>query len=115
MIYLRLLENDMIDEKDKIKNIIIKIICLIFMLGITICFSFMPYFINSCKKSNKFLSLSNSFSAGLFLSIGLIHILPESSEMLKNVSDIPLSYIICFFHMLSFYLLKKLLLIVIHF
>ena len=97
MIYLRLLENEIVDEKDKIKNIIIKIICLIFMLGITVCFSFMPYFITSCKKSNKFLSLSNSFSAGLFLSIGLIHILPESSEMLKNVSDIPISYIICFF------------------
>ena len=96
MIYLRLLENEFVDEKDELKNIIIKIICLVFILGVTISFSFMPNFIISCKKNNKFLSLSNSFSAGLFLSIGLIHILPECSEKLKNFSDIPLAYIICF-------------------
>ena len=95
--YFRFLEN--ITEKEEnngIKLILIKIACLIFLLAMAICFSFMPYFISSCRKNNKFLSLSNSFSAGIFLSMGLIHILPESAEMLKELTDIPLAYILCF-------------------
>ena len=93
---LRLVRN-LKEKENGIKNIIIKIICLILFLAISMSFSFMPYFISSCRKNNKFLSLSNSFSAGIFLCMGLIHILPESAEMLKEISDIPLSYILCFF------------------
>ena len=92
--FLRLLENS--NESEEIKNLIIKVICLITLLGMAIGFSFMPYFIISCRKSNKFLRLSNSFSAGIFLSMGLIHILPECAEMLKQFSDLPLAYIFCF-------------------
>lgn len=93
--YIRILDiNDKTNNELKIN--IIKIFCLIFQLVITICFGSMPYFISKCRKNNKFLSLSNSFSAGIFLSMGLIHILPESAEMLKEASDIPLAYIICF-------------------
>ena len=95
--YFRFLENiTEIEENKGIKLILIKIACLIFLLAMAICFSFMPYFISSCRKNNKFLSLSNSFSAGIFLSMGLIHILPESAEMLKELTDIPLAYILCF-------------------
>ena len=96
--YLRLLSDEHEEEKDNggIKNIIIKIACLIFLLGMAIGFGFMPYFINSCRKSNKFLSLSNAFSAGIFLGMGLFHILPESAELLEGATKFPLAYVCCF-------------------
>ena len=95
--YIRVLNNIDVKKNNEIMIVTIKIFGLIFQLVITIWFSFMPYFIFYCRKNNKFLSLSNSFSAGIFLSMGLIHILPESAEMLKETSDIPLAYILCFF------------------
>ena len=92
---LRLLEEE--EEKNGgTKNIIIKLVSLVFLLGMAIGFGFMPYFITSCRKSNTFLSLSNAFSAGIFLGMGLFHILPESAEMLEEATDVPLAYICCF-------------------
>ena len=81
---------------DRTKNIIIKLASLVFLLGMAVGFGFMPYFINSCRKSKKFLSLSNAFSEGIFLSIGLFHILPESAKMLEEVTELPIAYICCF-------------------
>ena len=94
--YLRLLEDETEDDNGGTKNIVIKVACLIFLLGMAIGFGFMPYFIASCRKSNTFLSLSNSFSAGIFLGMGLFHILPESVEMLEEATEVPLAYICCF-------------------
>lgn len=94
--YLRLLEDETEDDNGGTKNIVIKVACLIFLLGMAIGFGFMPYFITSCRKSNTFLSLSNSFSAGIFLGMGLFHILPESVEMLEEATEVPLAYICCF-------------------
>ncbi len=94
---LRLLEEEEEEEKNGgTKNIIIKLVSLVFLLGMAIGFGFMPYFITSCRKSNTFLSLSNAFSAGIFLGMGLFHILPESAEMLEEATDVPLAYICCF-------------------
>ena len=94
---LRLLEEEEEEEKNGgTKNIIIKLASLVFLLGMAIGFGFMPYFITSCRKSNTFLSLSNAFSAGIFLGMGLFHILPESAEMLEEATDVPLAYICCF-------------------
>ena len=96
---LRILHDDHEEENannDGTKNIIIKVACLIFLLGMAIGFGFMPYFITSCRKSNKFLSLSNAFSAGIFLGMGLFHILPESAELLEKTTEFPLAYICCF-------------------
>ena len=94
--YLRLLEEETENDNGGTKNIVIKVACLVFLLGMAIGFGFMPYFITSCRKSNTFLSLSNSFSAGIFLGMGLFHILPESVEMLEEVTEVPLAYICCF-------------------
>ena len=99
-IILRLLHEDD-DHKENndnggTKNIIIKVASLIFLLGMAIAFGFMPYFINSCRKSNKFLNFSNSFSGGIFLGMGLFHILPESAELLAETTEFPLAYVCCF-------------------
>ena len=95
-IYLRFLENE--NEKDNggISNILVKIGSLILLLGIAIGFGIMPYFIQSCRKNNKFLGLSNSFSGGIFLGMGLFHILPESAEMLEKLCDAPIAYFCSF-------------------
>ena len=77
-------------------HIILKIISILFLLLLSISFGFMPYFINFCRKSNKFLSLSNSFSAGIFLGLGFLHILPEAAEILHKKTEFPLAYVCCF-------------------
>ena len=63
---LRIL-NQLTTETYFTNHIILKIGSILFLLLISISFGFMPYFITFCRKSNKFLSLSNSFSAGIFL------------------------------------------------
>ncbi len=75
---------------------IIKIISIFILLLISISFGFMPNFITFCRKSNKFLSLSNSFSAGIFLGLGFFHILPEAAEILHKKTEFPLAYVCCF-------------------
>ena len=77
-------------------NFILKICSIFFLLLISISFGFMPYFITACRKSNKFLSLSNSFSAGIFLGLGFFHILPEAAELLHEKTEFPLAYVCCF-------------------
>ena len=95
---LRLLHEEEEEENDNggTNNIIIKVASLVFLLGMAIGFGFMPFFITSCRKSNKFLSLSNAFSGGIFLGMGLFHILPESVELLEETTKFPLGYVCCF-------------------
>lgn len=84
-------------EKDILSNIFIIKICSIFILSlISISFGLMPFFINFCRKNNKFLSLSNSFSAGIFLGLGFFHILPEAAEIIHKKTEFPLAYVCCF-------------------
>ena len=99
--FLRLLQDEHEEENENgdnggTNNIIIKVASLVFLLGMAIGFGFMPYFISSCRKSNTFLSLSNAFSAGIFLGMGLFHILPESAELLEETTKFPLAYVCCF-------------------
>lgn len=51
-----------------------------------IIFGLLPLYNQRLKTSPLLISLSNCFCGGLFISIGLIHILPESHEMLDEVS-----------------------------
>ena len=75
---------------------IIKLFSIFILILISISFGFMPYFVSFCRKSNKFLSLSNSFSAGIFLGLGFFHILPEAAEILHKKTNFPLAYLCCF-------------------
>ena len=93
---LSLLRN-LSEENNIVTNIfIIKIFSIFLLVIISLSFGSMPYFIPFCKKNNKFLSLSNSFSAGIFLGLGFFHILPEASEMLHKQTEFPLAYVFCF-------------------
>ena len=78
-------------------NIALKIMSIVVFLAMAIGFGLMPYFIVKCRNSTKFLSISNAFSGGLFLGIGLFHVLPESAEMLEDLTDAPIAYFCSFF------------------
>lgn len=89
----------MIEDEEEINdttNILLKTISIVVLLGMAIGFGIMPFFISSCRKT-KFLGLANAFSGGLFLGIGLFHILPESSELLEELTEAPISYFCAFF------------------
>ena len=47
-----------------------------------VVFGLVPLFYTKFKTSKVFISLTNCFCGGLFITIGLVHILPESHEML---------------------------------
>ena len=63
-------------------NIILyfKIISFLIIISVSLIFGLIPLYSNSCRKSSKLLGLANAFSGGLFMGIGLFHLLPEAGE-----------------------------------
>ncbi len=92
--YLRLLEET--EDNGGLANILVKVGSLVVLLGIAVGFGIMPCRLDSCKTSNKCLGLSNAFSGGIFLGMGLFHILPESHELLVEASDLPIAFFCAF-------------------
>ena len=84
------------DEGNSGTNLAIKIISIVVFLAMATVFGLMPYYIEKCRKSTTFLSVSNAFAGGLFLGIGLFHVLPESAEMLEDLSEAPIAYFCAF-------------------
>ena len=78
-------------EEDDSSNLAVKIVSIFVFLGMAMAFGLMPYYIKKFRTNPKFLSISNAFSGGLFLGIGLFHVLPESAEMLEEYS-LPWAY-----------------------
>ena len=58
----------------------IKIPVMIVMFFEVVIFGSIPLRLAAFKENKLVLALSGAFSGGLFLSIGLIHLLPESNE-----------------------------------
>ena len=84
------------DNDESPGNLALKIVSIFVFLGMTMGFGLMPYYIKSCRQSTKFLSISNAFSGGLFLGIGLLHVLPESAEKLEEYNSFPWAYVCAF-------------------
>ena len=55
-------------------------IAYIFIITLVPYIALIPALSDRCKDSAKALGVMNAFSGGVFLSMALIHILPESSE-----------------------------------
>ena len=83
-----------------------KIGCIVIITFISLLFGFIPLFCN-IKKSSKLLGFANAFSGGLFMGIGLFHLLPEAGENFESyyttpegqksiIFGQPLSYFIAF-------------------
>ena len=84
------------DKGDDTSNLILKIVSIVVFLAMAMGFGVMPHFIKKCRTSTKFLGIANAFSGGLFLGIGLFHVLPESAEMLEQMSEMPVAYFCAF-------------------
>jgi len=54
----------------------------IFMLALI--FTMIPLKIKSFRSNKTLMSLANSFSAGVFLSAGLLHILPDANKAFED-------------------------------
>jgi solute carrier family 39 (zinc transporter), member 1/2/3 len=62
----------------------VKIPVMIFMFLEVLFFGSLPLRLRAFKENKLVLSMSGAFSGGLFLGIGLIHLLPESNESFEN-------------------------------
>ena len=78
---------------------IIMLVCMFLCVG----FGVLPKVWGTCRNNDLLLSLLNCFSAGIFLAMSLIHILPESAEiyMLWTAAEeiekpFPLPYVMFF-------------------
>ena len=87
----RILLNEAGDECNSPGNLATKIVSIFVFLGMAMAFGLMPYYIKAFRTSTKFLSISNAFAGGLFLGIGLFHVLPEGAEKLEDYS-LPWAY-----------------------
>lgn len=59
---------------------IVQLISALLFLAISLIFGILPLKIPSFRSNPKLMSYSNCFAGGLFLAIGIIHILPEAAE-----------------------------------
>ena len=82
--YKRLLSLNEENNDDDPGLLAVQIVSIFVFLGMALAFGLMPYYIKKFRTSTKFLSISNAFSGGLFLGIGLFHVLPESAEKLEE-------------------------------
>lgn len=69
-----------------------KILSLIVLFSISLCFALIPIKISSFKTNLKLIGIANAFSAGIFLSVGLIHLLPESIEKFNEITNSSFPY-----------------------
>ena len=82
----RILLNEVKEGENSPGMLAVKIVSIFVFLGMAMAFGLMPYYVKKFRTSTKFLSISNAFAGGLFLGIGLFHVLPESSEKLEEFS-----------------------------
>lgn len=50
----------------------------------TLGFGMLPIKLKAFKENKLVLALANGFSGGLFLAVGILHLLPEAAENFEN-------------------------------
>lgn len=71
--------------------IVVKIVATVAILAVAMIGGAIPLLMTRNHGSHRFFSLGNSFSGGIFLGAGFIHLLPEATELLEGVSEYPLA------------------------
>lgn len=56
-------------------------IIMLFVMILCVALGIIPKVCGACQKSERTLSLLNCFSAGIFLSMALVHMMPEATEI----------------------------------
>ena len=61
-------------------SMIIKIISIPVLFILSIAFGLLPVYNRTVRNSTKWRGICNAFAGGIFLALGLIHLLPEGNE-----------------------------------
>ena len=69
----------------------VKLVATVAILAVAIVGGAIPLLMTRHHASHRFFSLGNSFSGGIFLGAGFIHLLPEAAESLEGVIEYPLA------------------------
>ena len=59
-------------------------IIMLFAMFLCVGFGFIPKLWSKCRNNDDLLSNLNCFSAGIFLAMALIHMMPESEEIYRS-------------------------------
>ena len=72
----------------------IKAVAAIAMFGVAVIGGLIPMIAARAAGSQRFFSLGNSFTGGLFLGLGFIHFLPDGIHELEELVDYPLALLV---------------------
>ena len=93
--------NSTSDAKDEVHQeseslFMYKVLTLIIVFAISLTFALIPLKLSYFKSNLKIIGIANAFSAGIFLSVALVHLLPESTEKFNEItgSNFPFSFFI---------------------
>ena len=74
------------------ENTILKICSIFGLMGLTVLGGYVPFMIKGFR-GVKWTGISNSFAGGIFLGVGMLHLLPEAHEELEHTfPDIKLPF-----------------------
>lgn len=77
-------DTNVLDSHVSTSTAVIKVPVMIFMFLELLFFGTLPLRMKAFKENKFVLSISGAFSGGLFLGIGLIHLLPESNDNFEH-------------------------------
>eukprot|EP01113_Clastostelium_recurvatum_P042228 TRINITY_DN6828_c0_g1_i1.p1 TRINITY_DN6828_c0_g1~~TRINITY_DN6828_c0_g1_i1.p1 ORF type:complete len:368 (-),score=74.55 TRINITY_DN6828_c0_g1_i1:38-1141(-) len=101
------------DNDVRTELILIKLAGILSFLVIAYLFAFLPLSFNRCshRLQNNVMGYGNAFAGGVFLAIGLTHLLGESSEMINEALDmnVNISFMVCMAGFLLIFLIEKVL------
>lgn len=90
----------LLSNKSQHLSFYVKIASIILVELITLGFGLIPLCMTQLKANSKLLSYSNAFSGGLFMGIGLFHLLPEANLFISTAqtsrNSFPLGYFVAF-------------------
>lgn len=88
-----------------------KIIAIAVIFAVGLSSGLLPLKIELSEKNRVFFSVGNSFAGGIFLGVGLLHMLPDGLFLLRGVSEYPIALLLCGVSLGVLLFLEKVLLI----
>ena len=72
-----------------------KIIAIVVIFAVGLSSGLLPLRVELSEKNRVFFSVGNSFAGGIFLGVGLLHMLPDGLLLLSGASKYPLALLLC--------------------
>ena len=85
----------------------LKLLFLLIILITALSTGLFPLKLDRSDKNNLFFTISNSLSGGIFLGVGLIHLLPDGVEVLGDYTSYPLPYLLTGLSLAIFLFIEK--------